>query len=146
MDQLDASEAAPIENNNSKHSTENVFAYDSDEAPNILSGVSVGRHSSSTSSNVVILKDDDDLLRHLELMHDRCITRNLQAAGLGGLDAQQEKLIYGNLDPNARMITGESVLIAVIKNVKDVEAQVSEQMANKFHQKKLLPPFCVIKV
>uniref|UniRef100_A0A915JLK0 Uncharacterized protein n=1 Tax=Romanomermis culicivorax TaxID=13658 RepID=A0A915JLK0_ROMCU len=71
------------------------------------------------------IKNFDHLMINLELMHDRCITRNLQAAGLGGLEPDQEDAIYGHLDPNAVMSeTGDSMLIATIKLVESVEKMV----------------------
>lgn len=73
----------------------------------------------------VFLKDMDDLRRNLELMHDRCIARNLRAAGLGTFEAIDECTVYGKLTTKARMIdTGESMLWAVINRVHDVDKQV----------------------
>uniref|UniRef100_A0A914UVQ8 ANK_REP_REGION domain-containing protein n=1 Tax=Plectus sambesii TaxID=2011161 RepID=A0A914UVQ8_9BILA len=70
------------------------------------------------------LQDMDELRRHLELMHDRCIARNLRAAGLGTFEAVDEKKVYGMLSSNARMAdTGESMLWAVINRVHDVDKQ-----------------------
>ena len=58
-------------------------------------------------------------------MHDRCISRNLKAAGLGGVDNEDE--FYGRLDANAQMETGESLLVATIQRIHDEEKQVSEK-------------------
>ncbi len=70
------------------------------------------------------LKSIDELLRTLELMHDRFIARNLRAAGLGGVDPVDDEKIYGKLDANANMLTGQSLLMAVLTNVDDPDKQV----------------------
>lgn len=71
----------------------------------------------------VILKDMNELKQHLELMHDRCIARNLRAAGLGGFEADEE-VIYGVLDPNAHLITGETMLTATVLYIKEADRLV----------------------
>lgn len=72
-----------------------------------------------------ILKDVKELVSHLEMMHDRRIVRNLQSAGLSnfGFDEDDEDT-YRTLDPQAKMMTGEPLLIASIIYIKDVEQQV----------------------
>jgi len=64
-----------------------------------------------------------DLCHYMELMHDRCITRNLQAAGLGGYDPEQELMVYGDLDANA-LLGPDSLLMACLKMVADNVRQV----------------------
>lgn len=75
-----------------------------------------------------ILRSQEELERHLELMHDRCISRNLKAAGLGGVDNEEE--FYGRLDANAQMETGESILLATIERIHDEEKQVRRKILN----------------
>lgn len=72
----------------------------------------------------VILKDMTELQQHLELMHDRCIARNLRAAGLGGFEVEDE-VIYGVLDANAHMASGETMLTATILYLKEPDRLVN---------------------
>lgn len=72
-----------------------------------------------------VVQDATDLQRRLEMMHDRCIARNLRAAGLGGYEADQDDAIYGVLDPNARMATGEPMLIGTMLCIEDQDRQVT---------------------
>lgn len=70
------------------------------------------------------IRDYSQLQHRLEMMHDRCIARNLRAAGLGGYESENDNTVYGVLNPNARMSTGEPMLIGAIIYVHDPDRQV----------------------
>lgn len=87
--------------------------------------MSVMGNDSEAEAPGVELKDMEELRRHLELMHDRCIARNLRAAGLGTFEAVDEQKVYGMLSSKSRMAdTGESMLWAVVNRVHDIDRQV----------------------
>lgn len=65
-----------------------------------------------------------DLESLLERLHDRCVARNLRAAGLGGINTVEEEKIYGRLDPNMRMANGDPVLHATIDFCANPQLQV----------------------
>lgn len=75
--------------------------------------------------NYTVLNDVKEFINHLEMMHDRRIVKNLQSAGLSnfGFDEDDEES-YCNLDPKAKMVTGEPLMLACVLYIKDGEQQV----------------------
>lgn len=124
------SNPAPVAQSRHRSSSsrsEYIIAPGEDDSKRPLLPKSSSSRSRPTTSDQkrepVILKSMTELQQHLELMHDRCIARNLRAAGLGGFEVEDE-VIYGVLDANAHMVTGETMLVATILHLKEPDRLV----------------------